>query len=255
MFRHSTANKLVQQNIMINDIKCFGKVNEQNSNNILAKVKFMKRKKTLTSKMNLDLRKWIVKCLVWSVVLYAAKTWTISKTDMKRIEAFEMWIWRKIEKISWSAKVSNFEVLNRVKENRYIINTINQRKRRWLGHVLRHYVLLRDILEGRMTGKRTRGRKRQQLMSNICEGYETAKNRAEDRCLWCVSVMGVIDLLLQQNTRRRRRTRQLTRQFDRSSLCCRLPSANDCTSCCSWLIYKMQPLSNLPSNNDVQLTN
>jgi len=55
-----------------------------------------------------------------------------------------------------------------------------------------------------VTGKRTRGRNRLQLMSNICEGYETAKKRAEDRCLWCVSVMGVIDLLLQQNTRRRR---------------------------------------------------
>ena len=67
--------------------------------------------------------------------------------------------------------------------------------RRWLGHVLRHDVLLQDILEGRMTGKCTRGRKRLQLMGNICEGYETAKKRAEDRCLWCVSVMGVSDLL------------------------------------------------------------
>jgi len=109
---------------------------------------------------------------------------------------------RNMEKISWTAKVSNSEVLNWVKENRCIISTINQRKRRWLGHVLLHDVLLRDVLEGRMTGKRTRGRKRLQLMSNICEGYETAKKRAEDRCLWCVSVMGVIDLLLQQNTRR-----------------------------------------------------
>jgi len=106
-----------------------------------------------------------------------------------------MWIWRKIEKISWTAKVSNSEVLNRVKENSCIINTINQRKRRWLGHVLRHDVLLRDILEGRMTGKCTRGRKRLQLMSNICEGYEIVKKRAEDRCLWCVSVLGVSDLL------------------------------------------------------------
>ena len=61
--------------------------------------------------------------------------------------------------------------------------SVNQRKRRWLEHVLRHDVLMRDILEGRMTGKRTRGRKRLQLMSNICEGYETAKKRAEDRCL------------------------------------------------------------------------
>jgi len=51
-----------------------------------------------------------------------------------------------MEKISWTAKVSNSEVLNRVKENRCIISTINQRKRRWLGHVLRHDVLLRDVL-------------------------------------------------------------------------------------------------------------
>ena len=61
----------------------------------LAKVKFMERKKILSSKMNLDLRKRIVKCLVWSVALYASETWTISKTAMKRIEAFEMWIWRR----------------------------------------------------------------------------------------------------------------------------------------------------------------
>jgi len=88
-----------------------------------------------------------------------------------------------MEKINWTAKVSNSGVLNRVKENSCINNTINQRKRRWLGHVLRHDVLLRDILEGRMTGKCTRGRKRLQLMSNICEGYETAKKRAKDRCL------------------------------------------------------------------------
>jgi len=120
-----------------------------------------------------------------------------------------MWIWRKMEKITWTAKVSNSEVLNRVmKENRCIISRINQRKRRWLGNVLRHDVLLRDVLEGRMTGKRTRGRKRLQLMSNICEGYETANKRAENRRLWCVSVMGVIDLLLQQNTRRRRMWRR-----------------------------------------------
>jgi len=72
----------------------------------------MERKKILTSKMNLDLRKRIVNCLVWSVALYAEETGTISTTDMKRIEAFEMRIWRKMEKISWTAKVSNSEVLN-----------------------------------------------------------------------------------------------------------------------------------------------
>ena len=64
------------------------------------------------------------------------------------------------------------------------------RKCLWLGHVLRHDVLLQDVLDGRMTGKRTRGRKRLQLMSNICEGYETAKKPAEDRIM---SVMCLSD--------------------------------------------------------------
>ena len=120
----------------------------------------MERKKILTGKMSLDLRKWIIKCLVWSVALYAAETWAISRTDIKKTEAFEMWLWRRMEKISWTAQVSNSEVLSWVMEDHCIINTIRQRKRKWLRRVLRHDVLLRDILEGRMLGKRTRGRKR-----------------------------------------------------------------------------------------------
>jgi len=58
----------------------------------------------------------MMKCLVWSVVLYAAETWTSSETD-RRLEAFEMWIWRRIEKISWLDKVTNEEVLGRVNES------------------------------------------------------------------------------------------------------------------------------------------
>jgi len=82
--------------------------------------------------MGLDLRKRIIKCLVWSVALYAAETSTLSKTDIKRIEAFEMWLWRSMEKISWTAKVSNSEVLSRVMEDCCIVNTIKQRKCKWL---------------------------------------------------------------------------------------------------------------------------
>jgi len=92
-----------------------------------------------------------------------------------------------MEKFSWTAKVSNCEVLNRIKENRCIISTINQRKRRWLGHVLRHDVLLRDVLEGRMTGKRTRGRKRliadEQHMRGIRNSKETSWRQMSVMCL------------------------------------------------------------------------
>jgi len=74
----------------------------------MAKKVFMDKKKLFTGKMNLELKKRIMKCLVWSVALYAAETWT--QTD-SRLEAFEMWIWRRMEKISWLDKVTKKEVL------------------------------------------------------------------------------------------------------------------------------------------------
>ena len=54
----------------------------------------------MTSKMNLELKKRIMKCVDWSVALYAAETWTMTQRDRRRLEAFEMWTWRKMEKIS-----------------------------------------------------------------------------------------------------------------------------------------------------------
>ena len=52
-----------------------------------------------------DLKKKMVKTLVWSVAFYSSETWTLRKEDIKRIQAFEMWIWCKMEKISWTAHV------------------------------------------------------------------------------------------------------------------------------------------------------
>ena len=58
--------------------------------------------------------------------------------DRRRLEAFEMWIWRRMEKISWTDKVTNEEVLRRVNKDMQILNSALQRKRQWIGHVLRN---------------------------------------------------------------------------------------------------------------------
>ena len=102
--------------------------------------------------MNVKLKKRIMKCLVWSVALYAAETWTLTQKDG---QAFDMWIWRRMEKLSWLDKVPNKEVLRRVNKDRQIVNSIWQRKHRWIGHVLRHDGLLHETIEGRMRGKPT----------------------------------------------------------------------------------------------------
>jgi len=63
-----------------------------------------------------------------STALYAAETWPLRKVDIQRLESFEMWIWRRLMKISWTEHRSNQEVLDMVDENRSLMNTIRQRQ-------------------------------------------------------------------------------------------------------------------------------
>jgi len=60
---------------------------------VMGKQAFGNKKRLLTGNMNLDFKKKIVKCSIWSVVLYGAETWTMTQADKERLEAFEMWIW------------------------------------------------------------------------------------------------------------------------------------------------------------------
>ena len=82
----------------------------------MAKAAFIKKKTLFTSKLDLNLRKKLIKCYIWSMALYGAETWTLRAADQKYLESLEMWCWRMMEKISWTDHVRNEEVLLRVNE-------------------------------------------------------------------------------------------------------------------------------------------
>jgi len=71
---------------------------------------FTKRKELLKVGLNRDVKKRMVKAVIWSVMLCGAETWTMRKEDVKRIEAFEIWIWRRMERISWTEHKTYEEV-------------------------------------------------------------------------------------------------------------------------------------------------
>ena len=102
----------------------------------MAKAAFNKKKYLFTSKLDLNLRKKLVKCYVWSMALYGAETWMLHATDQKRLKGSEMWCWRSMEKISWTDHVRNEEVLLRVNEHRNILHEIRKRKANWIGQIL-----------------------------------------------------------------------------------------------------------------------
>jgi hypothetical protein len=66
----------------------------------MAKAAFNKKRALFTSKLDLNLRKKLVKCYIWNMALYGAETWTHRAVDKKYLENFEMWYWRRLEKIS-----------------------------------------------------------------------------------------------------------------------------------------------------------
>ena len=72
-----------------------------------------------------------------------------------------------MEKISWTDRVKNEEVLPRVKEERNILHAIKQRKANWIGHILRRNCLLKHVIEGKIELNRRRGRRRQQLQDEV----------------------------------------------------------------------------------------
>ena len=107
--------------MLTNDGRCTGEIKSRIA---MAKVAFNKKKTLFTSKLDLDLRKKLIKCHIWSMALYGAETWTLRAADQKYLESFEMWCWRRMEKISRIDHVRNDEVLLRVNEQRNILREI-----------------------------------------------------------------------------------------------------------------------------------
>lgn len=113
----------------------------------------------------------------------------MTQRDRERLAAFEMWCWRRMEKISWTEKKSNEEVLGMVNEKRSLLKVIENRRGKMLGHLIRHDSYIKVIIEGKIEGKRKRGRPRRAYMDQIKEkisvsSYREVKEKAECRTSW-----------------------------------------------------------------------
>jgi hypothetical protein len=129
--------------------------------------------------VDLELRKKLVECYIWSVALYGAETGTIRTVDKKHLESFEMWCWRRME-INWNERVRNELVLLRVKGHKIILHEISKRKANWIGHILCRNCLLRQVIEGKIK------RRHRKLVDDLKDrrGYSHLKEEALDRTMW-----------------------------------------------------------------------
>ena len=116
---------------------------------------------TLTTKSRL------VNAIVFPMMMYGCESWTQTMADRRRIDAFEMWCWRKLLRIPWTARVTNREVPEHIKSGPSLEAKITRLRLIYFGHVMRTNSLEKSIMLGMFSGNRTRGRPRTRWLDTI----------------------------------------------------------------------------------------
>ena len=151
----------------------------------MAKGKFRENRILLTNSISTGTKIRFIKALIWSVALYASEAWTMNKIEIKRIESFEMWCWRKMLKVKWTDMRRNVDILNQIGLKREMIVRIKAQQQKWIGHNLRSDTLLVEN-GARFEGKTKQGHPRTRLLDSLSDGksYGQLKTIAQDRYQW-----------------------------------------------------------------------
>lgn len=139
-----------------------------------ARSAFCKMRPVLSNRnINLKLRVRIAQCYVFSVLLYGVEGWTLTKKLSSKLEAFEMWVYRRILKISWTERVRNTEVSERIGKQAEILHKVKTRKLQYFAHVMRNekYRILQLVMQGKIVGKRRPGKRKTSWLKNLREWY------------------------------------------------------------------------------------
>ena len=127
--------------IITDDGRCEAEVKKRIG---MAKNKFNNMRGILTTRQTTNTQKMrIIKCYIYSALLYGAETWVMNKKLEKNIEAFEMWIYRRIGRVSWKEKKTNKEVLQQLGMKKELLKEIKIRQIKYFGHIKRHDTILK----------------------------------------------------------------------------------------------------------------
>ena len=141
--------------------------------------------------ISIAVRLRVLKCNIWSTLLYGCETWTISGDMNKKLEALETWFYRRMLRISWKEKVTNGEVYRRMNTITSLLIDIVHRQLSFLGHILRKGELENLVVTGFVDGKRDRGRQGETLLTYFSKIVDKSPldliNLAKKKDVWTKS--------------------------------------------------------------------